>query len=544
MAGPDALEAARSAFARQAWGEAYAELSAADRASTLAPEDLERLATAAYLTGRDIESTDLWTRAHQAWLERGETERAVRCGRWLVHGLLNRDDFAQAGGWVARGQRLLDDAGLDCVERGWVPVPTALQHLGSGEPDAAFAIFEQIGEVADRFRDRDLATVSRLGRGQSLLQQGRTAAGLAFLDEAMVGVTAGEVSPMIAGTVYCAVIEACQATFDLRRAREWTAALGHWCEAQPDLVTYRGHCQVRRSEILQLQGAWPDAADEAQRARERLGEHPAVGAAYYQQGELHRLCGRFAEAEEAYRQASQRGTSPHPGFALLRLAQGQTAAAQAAIARALEDADDDPPARSRLLPVYIEIMLACGDVAAARRATDELTDIAVRLDAPLLHAITAYASGAVLVAEGEARGAVGTLRRAWKGFQELDAPYEAARVRVLIGSCCRALGDEDTAEMELDAARWVFQQLGAAPDLARVESLSRTRAAQGFGGLTTREVEVLRLVAAGKTNRAIALELVLSERTVDRHVSNILAKLGVSSRAAATAWAYQQQLVS
>ncbi|MFI5118957.1 MAG: LuxR C-terminal-related transcriptional regulator [Thermoanaerobaculia bacterium] len=546
MGTPAALERGREAFERQAWGKAYAQLSAADREGPLEPGDLESLATAAHLVGRDGESSGVWARAHDAYVHRGDAPRGARCAFHVALPLILKGETARGGGWVSRAQRLLDDAGAECVERGYLLFIAGLRSALSGDPATAHATFTEVARTGERFGDRDLVTMARHGQGRALIKIGETARGVALLDEVMVGVTAGEVSPGFAADVYCSVLEACREMYDLRRAQEWTAALGRWTASRNDLPTYRGQCLVHRAEILQVHGAWPEAMDEAERARESLSQpppHPAVGAAFYQLAELHRLRGDFAKAEEAYREASRHGREPQPGLAQLRLAQGRTEAAQAAIGRALDEARDRW-SRSRMLGPSIEIRLAAGDVPAARAAADELEGIAASLDVPYLRAMSAHATGAVLLGEGNARSALATLRRAWAGFRDAEAPHEAARVRVLVGLACRTLGDEDSAAMELDLARKDFQKLGAAPDLARMKELSRPPASGATPALTAREVQVIVLVATGRTNRAIAEELAISQKTVARHVSNIFTKLGLSSRAAATAYAYQHGLVA
>jgi DNA-binding CsgD family transcriptional regulator len=543
MAANADLDAGRESFRRQAWGDAFAHLSSADHESALGPDDLERLAVAAYLLGKDADSVQAWTRAFGLLEDRGEVRRAVRCAFWLAFELMNADEMAPAGGWLARAARLLEECEPGCVESGFLLLPGAVQAVYGGDAQTAHRGFAEATAIGDRYRDRDLMTLGRMGQGQALIALGRPAEGVTLLDEVMAAVVAGEVSPLVTGLAYCSVIGACYELFDLRRAREWTAALNHWCEAQPDLVPYRGQCLVHRSQIMQAHGSWPDAMIEAERACERLSQprQPALGIAFYQRGELHRLRGEFELAEQAYREANHFGHEPQPGLALLRLAQDRVGAARASIRRAVDETGDSA-ARIRRLPAYVEIALAAGDVAAARGAADELSSIAGGADVVALRAVADTARGSVLLAEGEPQAALHDLRQALRAWQELDAPYDGARVRALVGIACRAVGDEDGAQMEFDAAQRAFSELGAAPDVARVEETSGGAAAAA-GGLTAREAEVLRLVAAGKTNRAIAGELFLSEKTVARHVSNIFSKLDVGSRSAATAYAYEHNLL-
>jgi DNA-binding NarL/FixJ family response regulator len=536
----EGLEPGRAAFHRGAWAEAYGRLSELDGQEPLPAEDLERLAVAAYLVGRDDDSAASWERAYNAWVGRDEPVRAARCAGWLAFGLLIRGRVALGQGWLARTSRLLDEAGDECAERAYPLIPAALQHIEAGDHARGYELAAAAVETAERFGDRDLAALGRHIQGRALIRLGRTAEGTAIFDELMIVVSAQELSPVAAGLVYCSAIEGCQETADVRRAQEWTAALTRWCAAQPDLVPYRGECLVHRAEILLLHGAWVEAEEEISRCLAVVADHPAAAAAWYVRAELHRLTGRFGPAEEAYRQTSRLGRDPQPGLARLRLAQRQVDAAAAAIRRALGEATDWPR-RGALLGAYVDIMLAAGDVAAARAGADELVALAGNLDTPLSRAVAARALGAVRLAEGDAREALAALRRAWAEWRELDAAYEAGRVRVVIAEACRALDDEDGAQLELDAASWIFQQLGAGSDQQHVHALLRP-AGSPDSVLTAREQQVLRLVASGRTNRAIAAELFLSEKTVARHVGNILAKLRVRSRSAATAYAYEHGL--
>jgi DNA-binding CsgD family transcriptional regulator len=541
----DAPEGNRVLPASGDWSAEFTRLSIADREGALTLDDLERFALCAYLLARDAECESAWMRAHQAWLREGDVCRAARCAFWQACGLLFRGELAPALGWIARGRRVLEAADHDCAEQGWLALLGALPVMFEGDAEAAYPSFVHAGELAGKYADSDLAAFARLCQGQSLVLQGHIAEGMVLLDEVMVAVMTGELTPILTGIIYCSTIAMCQDVFDLRRAREWTDALSRWCDSQHDMVPFRGNCLIHRCEIFQLQGDWPDALDAAQRACELLAG-PAtwdtLGAAYYQLGEVQRLRGQFTDAEASYRKASRAGREPEPGMSLLRLAQGRSDLAATSIRRVL-DGMQDMIGRSKVLPAYVEIMLAAKDLEAARDAADELTRIAGDLDAPYLSALAFHFTGAVLLAEGNAQAAQSELRGAHDAWRDLNAPYQAARVRVLLGLACRDLQDGAAAELEFDAARSVFTALGALPDLEWLNRQVGTRSPQAAGGLSPRESEVLELLASGKTNRAIAAELSISEKTVARHVSNIFTKLTLSSRAEATAYAYTHGLL-
>jgi DNA-binding CsgD family transcriptional regulator len=540
-----ALKRGRESFERKAWAESFEQLRAAERDAPLEPEDLERLAMAAYLTGRDDACENSMARAHRMFLERREREGAARAAFWVSFALLSRGAMAPAAGWLARAARVLDEVQLDSVVRGYLLIPTAIQRIVLGDAAAGYATFTQAAGIATRFGDRSLSALACHGLGRALIRLGNIAEGMARLDEAMVSVIAGDVAPVLAGDIYCSVLEGCQETFDLPRAREWTTSLAQWCESQPDLVRYRGECLIYRAEVMQWQGKWSVAEQDARSACALLTSgrgRAAAGAAFYRLGEVHRLRGEFDQAAEAYARANACGRKPQPGMSLLRLAQGDIHAAAASIRSALAETTARA-ARARVLAAAVDILLAAADTEHARAAAGELSEIANALGAPLLSAISAQAAGAVLLAEGDLAAASAPLRLACDAWRDLEAPYEEAQTRLLIATVCERRGDADGQRLELDAARRLFEPLHARVGVAPIEQASARPVSRLPGSLSTREVQVLRLLAAGKTNRSIAEQLFISEKTVARHVSNIFDKVGVSSRTAATAWAFRHDLV-
>lgn len=535
----DFLTQGRGAYAAARWRQAFEWLSRAESAEPLQPADLEMLAVATYLVGEDTESTRAWGRAHDAWMADAAVTRAARCAFWAGWGLFYKGQGAQAQGWFGTAQALIADH-PDSVEHGLLLVPQARKVLDR-DAETASGLFEQARSLGERFRDPDLTAFGLLGHGQALIRLGRVDDGVALLDRAMVTATSSQAMPMLAGTVYCAVLLECELLFDLARAREWTGVLQDWCS--PDLVPFRGQCLVHRSELMQLDGLWTAAMEEAARACELLAgppTQPAVGMAHYQRAELLRLQGAYDEALEAYQEANQFGHSPHPGLALLRLAQGDVGKAEAAIRRAVAGAPH-PLRRLNLLSAAVEIALANDDVDAAREAAAELARMAEERQMPLLRARAASATAAVLLADGEPQAALTLLVSAREAWREIGSTFELARIRVVVGVAERALGDEAAARAEFESACRVFRELGAGPALERARRLSADAGSED-DLLTPREVEVLRLVAAGRSNQQVASSLVISGKTVERHLSNIYRKLEVNNRAAATRYWYEQGL--
>lgn len=537
------LQQARADYEQRAWAKAHRLYSQLDESTELAGPDLERMATAAYLIGKEEEYLRLLERAHHRYLEEDVVERACRCAFWQVLTLLLRGEVGQASGWLGRAHRLLEDR--DCVEQGYLLLPEAEKQMAEGDVTAALESATRAGQIAARFGDSDLAASAFHMQGRVLIRQGEVGHGLELLDEVMIAVTGGKLSPIVTGLIYCSVIDACQQIFASGRAQEWTQALSRWCERQPELVAFTGKCLVQRAEVLQLRGDWKAALAEASQAcePERKGEESKPpAAAFYRRGEIHRLRGEFAAAEAAFRQSSRRGREPQPGLAMLRATQGDAEAGLASLRRMLASVTD-PLRRARLLPAVTEVALSAGALEEAHSAAEELQAIAARFETDVLTAKAAEALGAVELADGNPKPALKVLRESFATWSRCEAPYGAARVRVLVGLACRELGDEESAQLEFESARATFERLGARPDIARLDALRSGPEEAARDLLTPRESQVLRQIADGMTNREIAGELQVSERTIDRHVSNILAKFGVSSRAAATAYAYRNNLL-
>ena len=537
----NALAKGRDCCERRVWEDAYRWLAEADATEPLEAADLERLFTAAYMLQREDEALGILERAHQAYADAGDRPAAARTAVWLGLHLAFAGQGAPASGWFGRAGRWLEGRTRPCVEQGYLLLPKIHMMQGAGKFEAAMQTAAEAVALGDCFGDLDLVACARHLQGRCALAWGRVDEGLALLDEAMVHILSDRLSPVVTGLVYCSVIEACQQVFALARARQWTEALTRWCGAQPGIVAFTGKCLIHRAEILQVGGDWVAALDEARRAVERLETGTSrrpPGLARYQEAEVLRLRGETEAAEDAYKRAGQAGIDPQPGLALLRLAQNKSDAAACAIRRAAASTSE-PIVRIRLLPALVEILVAAGELAEARAAREELDDLVQRFNTPATTAMALHTRGLVELADGDARAAARCAYASAAKWQEVGSPYGEARAQVLCGLACQTLGDEDGVEVAFDAAQATFERLGARRDLS---SLLAVRGKSKSHGLTPRELEVLRLVAKGKTNKEIAKELFLSVKTIDRHLSNIFVKLGVSSRAAATAYAYEHGL--
>jgi DNA-binding CsgD family transcriptional regulator len=539
-----ALDAARDALARHDWQQAYEAASLdgradGDRCTEAARLDL--LADAAWWLGRMDECIEHREAAFAAFDECGEHRLAAQCAVWLYEHYCFRAQPSIGGAWLRRArQRLEDDT--ECAEYGNLVLREAEVAHGHGDLDLAAEKAGQIIELGRRLRSPDLEAGALQTLGRVLVDQGQPEEGLCYLDEAMLSAVEGRLTPYTTGKAYCSLISACEELGDLRRAGEWTDATARWSERHP-FALFPGVCRVHRAWALQCRGQWTRAEEESVRACAELAGISRVHAAasYVELGEVRRRVGDLDGAEEAFREAEALCGRPQAGLALLRLAQGRVDAANAIIERALEEESWKRLARAKLLPARVQIAVACRDLTSARVAATELDAIAAEFGRPALLAAAASARGRLSLAEGDANAACVTLRRALELWQDLDVPYEVATARLLLGQARRGVGDEEGAIASFLAAAAIFEQLGAELDIRATRDLQRPAAAPS--GLTEREAQVLRLVAAGRSNKDIAAALFLSERTVARHLSNIFAKTGVSSRSAATAYAFEHGLV-
>lgn len=536
------LETGRGAYREKAWSDAFLSFKAANELFDLAPADCELLATSAYMLGDVAGMFEAQEKAYAGYLDQGHQLPAARVALWVAAGLASRGKFTEAGGWVERGSRLLEPIEEPCVEWGYLLLPQALRHVMSGEMDEVIATSAEAAAIGRKFNNPDLVALASHTQARALVELGEASEGFRLLDEVMLSVIAGDCSPMVTGIVYCSVLEGCYEAHEVRRAAEWTDSLTEWCGAQPDLVAFTDQCLAHRSEILRLQGEWDSALSEAQRSHASHARGPIAAQAHYQQAEIYRMQGEFKRSEQAYHEAALQGGEAQPGLALLQLALGNEDAAVASIRRAMLEAKGFLP-RARLLPGCVEVFVATGHLEDAAAAVDELVSIAAQTSIDMHRAWASYASGLVELARSSPVDAAARLRQAMRTWEDLHLPYELARARRELGRALVEMGDHDGSRVQLEAARNAFSDLGAKPDALLVDAILSPESAQKPYGLTGREIEVLSRLASGATNRSIAEDLVLSERTIDRHVSNIFAKMGVSTRSAATAAAIRKGIV-
>ena len=535
------LESGRKAFADRAWATARDHFGRADP-GTLTPVDWHSLATAAYLVADRDSAIRAWQQAFSLHSTAGERVAAAMDAQWIAYVHNTSGNVAVGGGWVARGLRLLEGEPEDAEARGFFLMHQFYRHLGAGDIASAADCGRQVLAIGQRWGNGDLTAFGLVSQGRMLIYSGQVPEGLTLLDEAMVGLAAGEVSPIGSGNIYCAMIEGCQEISDYRRMTQWTEALNRWCEAQPDLVPFTGQCAVHRGQVLRAQGSFREALDELDLAAERYrAEHLdlAIGLSLYERGEVLRILGDLDAAEASYAEAGSHGFEPQPGLSLLWLARGRTSAALASAQRLLDE-PAGPVQRARRLPAVVQVLAAAGQTEAARATAAELVTLADEFGCDALAAEAGFAAGLAALAAAEPQDALVPLRRAWKTWIGLGARYDAARARVRIALAYRALGDEESALSELGVAERTFAELGAEP--ARREAAALLMRTSLPDGLTSREVEVLRLVASGGSNPEIAATLFLSEKTVARHLSNIFTKTGVTSRTAAATYAHHHDL--
>ncbi|WP_265519726.1 LuxR family transcriptional regulator [Nitratireductor luteus] len=509
----------------------------ADAEFDLAIGDLESLVWAAGISAQDRVMLAALERLYTHHCAGENHEECARAAFWC--GLRNMliGKVVLGSGWLQRAAKHAEQTSPDCVQRGYLLLPQVHMHRAKGAYEVAIDVADKALAIGENGGDPDLIALAGSIKGGILFRLGRIDEGYIPIDEAMLLANSQRLSPIVSGVVYCEIVSSCCRVLEMVRAREWTAILTDWCRRNPQARAFNGVCQVHRAEVLQLEGNWNEAFEEAERATQGLSgtsEQTAMANAAYRRGEILRLRGELEKSDAEYRLAGEIGIDPQPGLALLRLAQGRRDEAVAAIRRALETAGD-VPRKTALLPAGIEIFIACGDLDEAERLCGEMSDIAELFGTEILAHVADQGHGSLALARGEFGRAVAVQTRALRYWSEFGAPYLVARLRVDIARGCAGLGDSEAAGRELDAAEKIFRDLGAAPDLARIHEIRTVSKTARADNLTARERQVLSLVASGSTNREIAEKLRLSPKTVNRHVENIFGKLGVSSRAAAVA---------
>lgn len=526
------LEAGRAAAARLDWAGAHRDLTRAADHQALRADDLLLLSDAAWWLGRMAETMALSERVHRLYVEEGRLDRAALCALttgelWLISG-----EVPVGLGWIARARRLLAELPEGEVH-GYLVFADGQLALETGDDAAVSAATRRLADLARRQASPTLEALGLLLAGTQAVRAGRTTEGFALLDEAMLPVLAGQVEDGFAGNLYCQVMGLCAEVGDVRRMRTWLRTTEKWCARFSDAVMFVGICRMHRVQLLVLDAAWDEAAREAGLVQRELAEMNAmaVAEAHYQLGELHRRRGVLDDAAREYDAARALGHAAQPGAALLRLAEGRPEDAWSAIAGALEAGP--PPSRWRCLGPAVEIALAGRRLTAATALADELTAVAERTPGSLFRAAAPAARGRIDLADGRPAAAVVALREAVRTYTDLGVPHEAAQVQALLAEACAAAGVPTDAEAAASAAAEARRRLGLLPSPHRTTS----------GTLTAREREVLRLVADGASNHDVAEQLTLSDKTVGRHLANVYAKLGVTSRTAAVARAREQRLI-
>ncbi|SNR59751.1 regulatory protein, luxR family [Haloechinothrix alba] len=539
----DVLVAAREAYSRHDWHSACKGFAAAREQGELSPDDCHAAAKSAWWLGRIAECLEGFEEAYRRFLAAGQPLQAAMSALLLGIHSQERGETARGSAWLSRVRRLVADE-PDSAVHGYLLYTDMFATMGDGDVENALSYARRMEALGNRLGDPNVAALGVLGQGRALVKQGLVGDGLSLLDEAMLAAVSDQLDPTWAGAIYCHLMDVCQELLDLRRAVEWTMVATRQLDVHPEVSTLPGICRVHRAQVLQVQGDWRRAEREASRACQDMSHVHVLSAAegHYELGEIRRLKGDRTGAEESFKHAHRLGRDPQPGLALLRLTEGRVDVAVGSLRAALACERNDRLKRARLCAAQVEVATVAGDLTTAAGACAELESTAHAYGSSGLEATASQARGRVHLAEGSASEALAALRAACRSWQDLDAPYEAARTRVLIAEAYRALGDDSAVELELEAARVVFQRLGAATDARH--AAERAASAPLPGGLSDREVEVLRLVATGRSNREIAAELVISEKTVHRHLSNIFGKLELSSRTAAAAFAYDHGLVS